>query len=692
MDIKLIQSGYETSKPKHIIEEANSIYKKFNSSLPSETADRVVGIVSEEGLAVVLTKLALIHNSKDYNIRMLDILADPNFLYLAWCKIKDKKEKYPGGDDVPIQNIGVRTLTNLSKELLSRKYKPKPVKRIYIEKANGQKRPLGIATSRDKIVQMGLKIILEPLFEPHFSTNSHGFRPGRSCHTALDQIRREWRMVSYFINLDLEKFFDKLAHKQIIKAIKRRCKDKEILAVIYRMLKCGYVSLTNSRDVNLDLVSSKGIPQGSIISPLLSNIVLDEFDWIVEKTLISQFNKREKNQPTQVSPAYYQATSLFDAEDYELRDKIQEQMGLTTRQAREVIKTAKVKAAQNKGIQYSLKNELTERLWYVRYADDILFGYTGPKIKAQVLTSIITQELSYIGVSINSEKSRIVHHSKGVQYLSYRIFGNYHLKSRGKVHKRGQRTLRTYLAFSPPVKKLLERAKERGFVMSNRRGKINSKLVARRYDKWLFLSPQDIVKRFKSVLRSIIQYYQGCQQRSDLYELLWLYKRSCALTLAHHHKFRSWQKAVQKYGKDLTVEYKGKNGKSLTVDCSIPSLEGGGRFKTKVHQNTFPQTMEKSASQSGRIVPKTLHEMQSASELMCHIPNCPNKAEAWHHIKHRKRAKITSSSKQRQIALFAKQIPVCKKHHVMIHNGQYNGPSLSKLKGYVVGDWDDFSC
>lgn len=690
MDIKLIKSGYETSKPEQIVGQAKSLYKNLNSALPSKTVDRVVGIVSEEGLAIALTKLHLIHNSKDHNIRMLDVLADPNFLYIAWCRIKESKEKVPGVDDVPIQNIGVRTLTNLSKELLSSKYKPKPAKRIYIKKTNGEQRPLGIPTSRDKIVQMGLKMIIEPLFEPHFNKNSHGFRPGRSCHTALDQIRKEWRMVSYFINLDLEKFFDKLGHKQIIKAVKRRCKDKEILAIIYRMLKCGYVSLTNSEDVNL--APSAGTPQGSIVSPLLSNIVLDEFDWIVENELIPQFNKRAKNLASKISPTYYQATAIFNADDYKLRDQLKEQMSLTTRQAREVVKTAKVKVAQTQGIEYSLKDESTERLWYVRYADDFIFGYTGPKRKAQMLTSIITQELNYIGVSVNSGKSEIAHHSKGVQYLSYNIFGNYLLKSGGKVDKRGQRTIRTHLAFSAPVKKLVLRAKERGFIMSNRRGKVNSKLVARRYDKWLFLPPKDIVRRYKSVISGIIQYYQGCQQRSDLYELLWMYKRSCALTLAHHHKFNSWKKAVEKYGHDLTVEYKGKNGKSLKVDCSIPSLEGGGRFKIKVHQNAFPQTMEKSQLQPGRLVPKTLHEMQSANELMCHIPNCPNKAEAWHHVKHRKKAKINSATKQNRVALFAKQIPVCKKHHVMIHNGQYNGPSLIKLKGYVAGDWDEIPC
>lgn len=689
MDIKLITSGYETSKLKYIVEDAKYFNNKLNSFLPSQTVDRVVGIVSEEGIAMVLTKLDLLHNSEDPNIRMLDILADPNFLYLAWCKLKENKEKAYGGDDVPIQNIGVKTLTNLSNELLTHKYRPKPAKRIYISKANGQQRPLGLPTSRDKIVQQGIKMILEPLSEPHFNSNSHGYRPGRSCHTALNQIRQEWRMVSYFINLDLEKFFDKLGHKQIIKAVKKRCKDKEILAIIYRMLKSGYVSLTNSRDVNLE--PSEGIPQGSLISPLLSNMVLDEFDWIVEKEIIPRFNQRTKNARSQKSPEYTQATTIFNADDYALRDQLKDSMGLTTRQARQVVQSAKVKVAQAAGIEFSLKDESTERLWYVRYADDFIFGYTGPKAKAQMLTSLIIHELSHIGVQVNSEKSQIAHHSKGVQFLSYNIFGKYLLKSGGKIDKRGQRTIRTYLAFSAPVKKLLDRAKERGCIMSNRRGKVNSKLVARRCDKWLFLPPQDIVRRFRMVIRGIVQYYQGCQQRSDLYELLWLYKRSCALTLAHHHKFKSWKKAVAKYGDDLTVHYKGKNGKILAIDCAIPSLEGGGRFKTKAHRNAFPQTFEKALSQPGRIVPKTLHEMQSANELMCGIPNCPNKADAWHHVKHRKKAKISTASDQNRVALFAKQIPVCKKHHEMIHKGLYNGPSLIKLKGFVAGDWDEIS-
>jgi group II intron reverse transcriptase/maturase len=599
----------------------------------------------------------------------------------------DSGEKASGADDVPIQNVGVRTFKNLSYELFNNRYKPSPAKRVYIMKANGTKRPIGIPTTRDKIVQQALRIILEPIFEPTFSPNSHGFRPNKSCHTALAQIKKEWRMVSYFINLDLEKFFDKLGHKQIILALKKRCSDKHVLSIVYSMLKSGYVTLTNSRDTNLN--PTEGTPQGSIISPLLSNIVLNEFDWHVQNVIIPKYNRREKYARSRMSPVYYDATRKFSENDYVLRNRVVEYLDLSMRQAREVIISAKAKVAKNTGIEYSLKDESTERLWYVRYADDFIFGYVGPKKKAQILTSEICYDLGSFGVGVNSDKSEIAHHSKGVVFLSYRISGNYMETAKNKKDDgNSQRSVRSELRFSAPISKLILRAKERGFLMSNKRGKANSKLVARRFDKWLFLQPHEIVSRYRSIMVGLINYYQGCGQRSDLYELLWLYKRSCAITLAHHHKFTSFKKVIVKYGKDLKVQYPNSAGKILTVDCAIPTLEGGGQFTTKVTAKSFPQTIEAALLLPGNLIPKTLHSLQSASELECSIPNCPNKAEEWHHIKHRRNAKINSGAKQRQVAMFSKQIPVCKKHHDLIHSGKYNGPSLNKIKGFTAGDWD----
>lgn len=352
----------------------------------------------------------------------------------------------------------------------------------------------------------------------------------------------------------------------------------------------------------------------------------------------------------------------------------------------------KGKVAINNNIKYAIQDESTERLWYVRYADDILFGFVGSKHKAHIITSEIVAYLQNIGVEINVYKSSIKHHSKGVSFLSYNIFGNYVLrtKHKNKCTSQKQRVSRTALHFSAPVKVLLQRARERGFLMSNKRGrKVNSKLVARRYDKWLFLQPNVIVSRFKSVISGIIYYYQGCEQRSDLYELLWLYKRSCALTLSSHHKKRGHKWAVKKYGADLEIEYNLKSGKTSSTDLKIPSLSGGGRFKKKATNFAFPSSILHAMDVAGNYLPKTLSSIMPASEINCSIPNCLNQADHWHHINHRRKAnkKNQSSSKnQIDLALYAKQIPVCKNHHQAIHNGTYNGPALRSLKGYSIED------
>ena len=389
-----------------------------------------------------------------------------------------------GIDQVPIQNIGYGTLRRLSNDLENGTYKPKPASRIYIIKSDGSVRPLGVPTTRDKIVQKALTLILEPLFESTFSNNSHGFRPQRSCHTALDQIRKEWRMVSYFIEIDLAKCFDKLGHKLILESIYKKCPNKSIVQIINKMLKCGYVNLQNASDS--DIEQSEGMPQGSIISPLLANIALDNFDKHIENLILPKYSLRQKYTKAQMSEQYLKATKIFDIQDYQLRDNLVNSRHLTTRQARQIVQSLKTKQAINNNIKYTKQDENTERLWYVRYADDMLFGFVGPKYKAHVIISEIVAYLQNIGVDINIDKSGIKHHSKGISFLSYNIFGNYSLrtKHKNKSSSNGQRVSRTTLHFSAPVKVLLQRGLEHGFFMSNKKGrKINSKLVARRYDK-----------------------------------------------------------------------------------------------------------------------------------------------------------------------------------------------------------------
>jgi group II intron reverse transcriptase/maturase len=265
-----------------------------------------------------------------------------------------------GVDQVPIQNISYGTLRRLSNDLKNGTYKPKPASRLYISKPDGSMRSLGIPTTRDKIVQKALTLIIEPLFESTFSNNSHGFRPQRSCHTALDQIRRKWRVVSYFIEIDLSKCFDKLSHKLILESIHRKCPNKSIVQIVNKMLKCGYVNLQNASDANLEQL--EGMPQGSIISPLLANIALDNFDKHIENLILPKYTSREKNIKSQMSDEYSEATKKFDTQDYELRDDLVKSRNITTRQARQVVQSLKTKQAINDNIKYTKQDESTERL------------------------------------------------------------------------------------------------------------------------------------------------------------------------------------------------------------------------------------------------------------------------------------------------------------------------------------------
>ena len=193
--------------------------------------------------------------------------------YLVACFWELKRDKASGIDGVTVKEYEADLedkLKDLVARLKAKKYKPQPARRVYIPKSDGSRRGLGIPTVEDKIVQMGIKKILEAIFEVDFSDVSYGFRPNRNCHSALDVLDKTimTKPVNYVVDMDIKQFFDTIDHQWLMKCLRQRVKDATLLRLIARFLKAGVM------EEGKFMESDKGTPQGGVLSPILANIYL----------------------------------------------------------------------------------------------------------------------------------------------------------------------------------------------------------------------------------------------------------------------------------------------------------------------------------------------------------------------------------------------------------------------------------
>lgn len=210
--------------------------------------------------------------------RLYRNLYNPEFFLLAYANIaKSQGSMTQGVDGQTLDNMSLPRINRIIESLRNKTYQPQPAKRKYIPKKNGKLRPLGITSTDDKLVQEVVRMILEAIYEPTFSNSSHGFRPKRSCHTALAQVKKNFTGAIWIVEGDIKACFDNFDHHVLTDLLRKRIADESFIGLIWKFLKAGYMEQWQYN------CTYSGVPQGSGISPICANIYLSELDKFMQE-------------------------------------------------------------------------------------------------------------------------------------------------------------------------------------------------------------------------------------------------------------------------------------------------------------------------------------------------------------------------------------------------------------------------
>ena len=357
----------------------------------------------------ILNSLSAHSNDVHYKYeRLYRILFNEQMFYVAYQRIYAKPGNMtPGSDGKTIDGMSIERIGHLIAALKDESYMPIPARRVYIPKKNGKKRPLGIPSIEDKMVQEVVRLILEAIYEGHFENTSHGFRPRRSCQTALRSIQNLFTGANWFIEGDIKGFFDNIDHHILIDTLRERISDERFIRLIWKFLKAGYIE-----DFTFHNTYS-GTPQGGIISPILANIYLDKFDKYMREYAES-FDKGKKRRENPLHAKYSRkAIRLRKA----IRNTTDEGI------KRELLSQLKDAEAMTRKVSASMAMDSTyKRLKYIRYADDFLIGVIGSKEDCAKMKEDFTIYMrDKLKLELSEEKTLITNAQESAKFLGYEI-------------------------------------------------------------------------------------------------------------------------------------------------------------------------------------------------------------------------------------------------------------------------------
>jgi group II intron reverse transcriptase/maturase len=572
-------------------------------------------------------------------------LQDRELFLRAYGKLYANKGATTKGVDPEdtIDGMSLERIDKIIEKLRNGTYQWQPVRRTEIPKKNRNKvRPIGISVWSDKLLQEVIRMVLEAYYEPRFSQYSHGFRPGRGCHTVLQEVYTTWQGTKWFIEGDIQSFFDEIDNEILLNIIGRDIKDKKFLKLLKGMLQAGYM-----QDWKYHKTYS-GTPQGNGASPILANVMLNELDQFVEKELLPQYNRGQKRRP---NPQYQHLA-------YEMR---------------------KAKAAGDRERYQQLKRQKQSipsvdpydpnysRLKYIRYGDDFLLGFTGSRREALEIKQKIRTFLNILKLTLSEEKTLITHATKErARFLGYEIYigrDDTKLTSNKNQAKRKLRSLNGKVILSVPK----DVAKE----WQNRFTK-KGKPIHRPY--LLNCSDYEIIQTYGLEFQGVVNYYSMAHNVSTmLYPVKYYYLQSLVKTLAAKHKKKTgW--VYRKYAR------KSEHGvKALIMEIPNPN-NPDKPLKAKFGDKPIrfnPNTVIKDSIAQHYHGRNELVRRLLANE--CELCGASEKIQV-HHVRKLKDVKKKYQGRRKppawakfMMTRHRKTVVVCHQCHVEIHAGKYDG-------------------
>ena len=455
-------------------------------------------------------------NENEVFTRLYRYMLRSDLYYIAYKNLyANSGAATKGVDNDTADGFGEDKINKIIESLSDESYLPKPARRTYIAKANGKQRPLGIPTFTDKLVQEVLRMILESVYEPTFLDCSHGFRPKRSCHTALQSIKKNFTGSRWFIEGDIKGCFDNIEHNTLISLINNKIKDARLIKLLWKFLKAGYMENWKYHS------TYSGTPQGGIVSPLLSNIYLHELDKFAIK-LSDELNK----------PPSRRLTREYEYISTKIK-RLKRKIGKTTNEVAKQALLAELKELRSKMLKTPCKQQDDKKLKYVRYADDFIVAVNGNKEDCIAIKSKLSNFIANVlKMELSEEKTLITHSNDYARFLGYDICVR--RNSQVKAHSNHtQRTLNNKVELIAPLEdKIMKFLFSKNAISQNKNGTIEP--IER--TKLANCTPLEIVSTYNAELRGICNYYSLASNFSSLNYFSYLMEYSCLKTLARKHK------------------------------------------------------------------------------------------------------------------------------------------------------------